>query len=195
LAGRTFTNRIGLAAPNEHHNDVGITLFSDLLITLDYPRDRMRLRTGSLPPANGQDIIPYTTQPDASFKVLQVSPMVPIKLADQSFPALIDTGAETAYGDVIVPPEVAAKLPLSAQFGTVTLGDGFGRHYTGVVKQLNGDLTMGGVVIHKPIVTVCEWLGFVNIGPATKRLVLTLDQKNHLVQLTMPAPESRSNKN
>ena len=194
LAGRTFTNRTGLAAPNEHHNDVGITLFKDILITLDYPRDRMRLRTGSLPPANGQDIIPYTTQPDADFKVLQVSPMVTIKLADQSFPALIDTGAETAYGDVIVPPEVAAKLPLSAQFGSVTIGDAYGRPHTGVVKQLNGDLTIGGVVIRKPIVTVTDWLGFVNVGPATKRLALTIDQKNHLVQLTLPASESNNNK-
>ncbi|MGO8756685.1 MAG: hypothetical protein ACLQG3_01035 [Terracidiphilus sp.] len=195
LAGRTFTDRKGLAAPNSHRDDVGITLFSDLLITLDYPRDRMRLRTGSLPPANGKDIVPYTTQPDADFKVLQVSPMVTIKLADQSFPALIDTGAHTAYGDVIVPPEVAAKLPLSEQLGTVTIGDALGRKFPGVVRQLNGDLTIGSVVIHKPIVTVSEWLGFVNVGPATKRLALTIDQKNHLVQLTLPASESSNSKN
>jgi predicted aspartyl protease len=155
----------------------------------------MRLRTGSLPPANGKDIIPYTTQPDADFKVLQVSPMVTIKLADQSFPALIDTGAHAVYGDVIVPPEVAAKLPLSNQLGTVTIGDALGRHFPGVVKQLNGDLTIGGVVIHKSIVTVSEWLGFVNVGPATKRFALTIDQKNHLVQLTLPTSESTNRKN
>jgi hypothetical protein len=195
LAGRTFTDRQGLAAPNSHRNDVGITLFSDLLITLDYPRDRMRLRAGSLPPANGKDIIPYTTQPDASFKVLQVSPTVTIKIAGQSFSALIDTGAHTAYGDVIVPPEVAAKLPLGDQLGTVTLGDALGRRFPGVIRQLNGDLTIGSVVIHKPVVTVTEWLGFVNVGPATKRLVVTIDQKNHLVQLTLPASEPSNNKN
>jgi len=195
LAGRAFTDRKGLAAPNSHRNDVGITLFSDLLITLDYPRDRMRLRTGSLPPANGKDIIPYTTQPDASFKVLQVSPTITIKLADQSFPALIDTGAHTAYGDVIVPPEVAAKLPLGDQLGTVTFGDALGRKFSGVVRQLNGDLTIGSVVIHKPVVTVTEWLGFVNVGPATKRLAITIDQKSHLVQLTLPTSESSNNKN
>ena len=195
LAGRTFINRRGFAVPNFRRNDVGITLFSDLLLTLDFPRDRMRLRTGSLPAENGRDIIPYTTQPDATFKVLQVSPTVTIQLAGTSFPALLDTGAHTVPGDIIVPPDVAAKLDLGNQLGRVVFGDALGQTHPGVVKQLNGDLTIGSVVIHRPVVTVTDWLGFVNIGPLTKRLVLTIDQKSHLIQLVMPTSEPSDKKN
>jgi hypothetical protein len=195
LLGRTFTDRKGLIAPNSHRNDVGITLFSDLLLTLDLPRGLLRVRSGALSPANDQDIIPYTTDPNASFKVLQVSPTITIQLADKPFPALLDTGAQSIYGDVLVPSEVAARLPLGSQLGTVIFADALGRKSTGVVKQLNGDLTIGNITIHKPVITVSDWLGFVNLGPLTKRLVITIDQKNHLVQLIMPAPAADKGKN
>jgi hypothetical protein len=188
LAGYTFSDLKGLAVPNSHRGDVGITLFRNVLLTLDYPHDLLRVSDGQLPPANGHDILAYTTDPAANFKVLQVSPMVSIQLAGQPLQALIDTGAHEVFGEIIVPRDVAAKLPLGPQVGTMTLADALGRKFPSYVAPLKGDLQLGDVLVHNPMVTVSDWLGFVNVGPLTKRLVLTIDQVNHRVRVVMPVP-------
>jgi len=186
VGGHTFTDCAGLASPNFHHIDLGITLFRDELLTLDFPRNRLQITDGQLPPPNSRDILPYTTQPEASFRVLQVSPTVTIQLAGLTVPALLDTGAHTAPGDVIVPTGIAANLPLGPKVGTVTIGDALGRQFPSYLAQLNGDLTLGDVVVHHPMVLVSDWLGFIDLAHVSNRLVLTIDQRNHRLRVTMP---------
>ena len=72
IAGHTFAESNGLALPNTRGITLGITLFHDVLLALDFPHDQLRISEGQLPPPNGRDVVPYTTNPEASFRPLQV---------------------------------------------------------------------------------------------------------------------------
>lgn len=100
VAGHTFAAPEGVVLRNSRRGSradadgtLGIRLFRDVLLTLDYSHDRLSISDGALPLPNGRDIIPYTTNADAAFRPLRVSPTVKIQLAHHDLPALLDTGA------------------------------------------------------------------------------------------------------
>ena len=85
VAGHTFAEPEGVVLRNSRHGSradadgtPGITLFRDVLLTLDYSHDRLMISDGALPLPNGRDIIPYTTNPNTAFRPLRVSPTVKI---------------------------------------------------------------------------------------------------------------------
>ena len=193
VAGHTFAAPVGLAESNHNSSPVargvlGITLFRDVLLTLDFPHDRLTISDGELPPPNGSDIIAYTTMPDASFKVLQVTPTVPIQLAGQPFSALLDTGARKSIGEIIVPTAIAAKLPLGPIEYDTYVGGALGKKYPGYTAKLKGDLVLGDIVVHNPTVVVSDWLGFIDLAGILNRLSVTIDQRNQRLLITMPPP-------
>jgi len=194
VAGHTFVEPEGVvlshsrpADARDHDGTLGITLFRDVLLTLDYPHNRLSISDGALPLANGRDIIPYTTDPDAAFRPLRVSPTVSVRLANLELAALLDTGARGLNADVVVPTQAAAKLPLGPTDSDTVIEDAAGHHFPSHTAKLNGDLVLGGdVVVHNPTVLVSDWLGFIDLARVCNRLVLTIDQRNHRLSITMP---------
>jgi predicted aspartyl protease len=185
VAGHSFTMPEGLVLPDaEHDGTLGITLFRDVLLTLDYPKDQLTVASGAL--ARGEaDVMEYITHPEANFRPLQYSPSVKIKLAGREIEALLDTGARKVNADVIVPKAIARTLPLGPVETETTLQDAAGRNYPSYTAKLQGDLVLGGVVIEKPVVLVSDWLGFVDLARICNRLEITIDQRNHLLRLRM----------
>ncbi len=200
VAGRTFTPAEGdILKMSDSHRDgtLGITLFRDVLLTLDYPHDRLNISDGELPPPNGRDVIEYSTKPDATFGPLRVSPTVTIQLAGHTLPALFDSAAAKIPADVIVPTTLAATLPLGRTESETVISDAAGHRYPSRTARLNGDLILGEVVLHNPTVLVSDWLGFVNLARIWNRLIITIDQRNHRLRITMPSkvpPEALATK-
>jgi hypothetical protein len=194
VAGQTFTAADGDIWPDSHRDGtLGITLFRDVLLTLDYPHDRLSISDGELPPPNGRDIIAYSTNPNATFGPLRVTPTLMIQLAGQALPALLDTAAAKLNADVIVPTGVAATLPLGPTESETVISDAAGRRFPSHTAKLKGDLILGEIVLHDPTVLVSDWLGFINLARVSKRLILTIDQRNHRLRVAMPntsPPES-----
>jgi hypothetical protein len=169
--------------PDAHRDGtLGIALFRDVLLTLDYPHDRLSIADGALPPPNGHDIIAYTTGSNADDN----TPTVMIQLAGQMLSAQLDTGARQLPADLIVPTKVAATLPLGPTESTITLSDVMGNKFPSRTARLTGDMVLGGIVLHNPTVLVSDWLGYINLARVSTLLVFTIDQRNLRLRIAMP---------
>ncbi len=122
---------------------LGLPLFEDLLLTLDYPGRRLRLEREGLPPPNGRDIVPVARAGD--FWDL------PITLGGVAASGLLDTQSS---GSVGVPPELAGKLAFDGPLRTI----GRARGAFGVVEvkggSLAGEMRIGGYTFPHPFVSV-----------------------------------------
>jgi hypothetical protein len=188
FAGHTFAEPEGLVEQGKGQGDgtLGITLFRDVLLTLDYPHDRLGISEGSLPLSNDHDIFAYTTYPDATFRVLQVTPTVTIQLAGQALPALLDTAASHIDADIIVPTKVAATLPLGPTEASMMIGGAIGSKYPSYTAKLKGNLTIGDIVVSNPTLLVSDWLTFIDLARVSRRFIYMIDQRNHRIRITMP---------
>jgi len=183
VAGRTFRDSEGVTQPDAHRDGtLGIAVFRDVLLTLDYPHDRFSIADGALPLPNGHDVIAYTTDPNANAS----SPTVMIQLAGRTLPALLDTGARQLNADLIVPTRVAATLPLGPTESTITVSDAMGNKFPSRTAQLTGDMILGEVVLRNPTVLVSDWLGFIDLARVSNLLVLTIDQRNLRLRIAKP---------
>ena len=81
---------------------LGFALFTDYLLTLDYPAMQVRLTHGNLPVANGADIL--------SFEIENRIPVIEVAIGKLRVRAHIDSGNFVA--GFILPEEVVEQLPL-----------------------------------------------------------------------------------
>ncbi len=72
---------------------LAFSTFADCLVTFDYPRGKLILEVGTLPPADGQDILEYEFVDD------QQIPWVKLKITGVETPVMLDTGA--AMGGIL----------------------------------------------------------------------------------------------
>jgi len=187
VAGHVFTGPEGVVLPDSRHDGtLGIPIFHDVLLTLDYPNDRLTISEGALPPPNGRDVLAYTTDPQASFRPLRVSPTVTVQLAGHSLKALLDTGARNLNADLVIPRALATTLPLGEVESVTSISDAGGRSFASETRRLEGDLTLGNITLHRPLILISDWLGFAELARVSGQLTITIDQRNHRLRLTMP---------
>ena len=153
---------------------IGFNLFADCLLTLDYTRQRIILRTGALPPANGKDIFTYGLD--------NRSPTLEVMIGDERISLLVDTGA--AQG-VVIPGAIASKLRfvggLVAGPDLSTFDTPKSRALTG---RLSGNITIGIHEISGP--TIHVWDDAPVIGSGLLRdFILTFDQKNRTLRISL----------
>lgn len=183
VAGHAFKSSEGVTLPDMHRDGtLGIELFRDVLLTLDYPHDRLRVADGALPLPNGHNVIAYTTGPNADDN----TPTIMIRLAGQTLPAELDTGARQLNADVIVPTRIAATLPLGPTESTTSVSDVAGNRFPSRTAKLTGDMTLGDVVFHNPTVLISDWPGYIDLARVSNLLVITIDQRNHRLQISTP---------
>jgi hypothetical protein len=80
---------------------LGIDLFADLLLTLDYPNAEIRLARASIPPPNGTTILAYERERGPI--------IVPLQAGDRRIDCDLDTGNLVA--PFVLPTEFALSLP------------------------------------------------------------------------------------
>ncbi len=162
---------------------LGLNAFADLLVTLDYPAATLRMATGSLPEADGREVLRLT----------RAGPFwsVELDLAGQQVAAILDTQASSAFA---VTQAVAESLPFADPPPVVgrargpSIGDVERR-----VPRLAGDVTLGGAVLERPLVDVIALPSMLTtpvlIGSrALRHFAVTLDQARGLVRFAPSTP-------
>jgi predicted aspartyl protease len=151
---------------------VGLGLFGDRLVTLDYPRAKLTVEAGDLPEPNGGTVVA------ASFE--DGIPSLLVDVAGVPFRAHLDSGSS---GFVGLPLAAAEKLPLAAapvQVGRARTASG---DYAVSEARLQGDLRVGSIVLQNPNLRFVD-LPIGNLGSDLLReVVVTVDRKNARVRL------------
>lgn len=178
VAGHVFHHAIGVAYTTATNGTLGIGLFKNVLLTLDFPNDQLSISEGQLTAADGKTIFPYVQD--------HTIPVVPVMLGGMRVDGRLDTGARETMADVMIPLSMAAQLPLVApmkESGSVE--DAVGRSYTRYTATLDGDLTIGSMVVHHPTLLISDFLPYVNLAGLCNRLRIQLDQSHGLIALTL----------
>ena len=152
---------------------LGFALFTDYLLTLDYPGMQVRLARGALPPANGADVL--------SFELENRIPIIELAIGRIRVPAHVDSGNFVA--GFILPEEIVEQLQLQSEAMTV----GGARSVTNRIQlkqvQLRDTVRLGRFEFPHPTIAFPA-LSDTNIGfNVLREFVLTFDQKNQRVKL------------
>jgi len=169
-------NKLGAAVRGRIDGVLGFHLFRELLLTIDYPGEKLRLAQGALPEPDGHDVIAY--DPEAFVPTIEVS------LAGRKYDAHLDSGS---MGGISVSEEISKDLPLAGKPRKI----GEARTLTGAfpiyLVGLDGDFTLGGHVFEKPDIVIGGPMAGVNIGGRTlKDFVITFDQVSSRVRFVRP---------
>lgn len=167
---------------------LGLSFFKSWLVTLDYPRHRMMLNTGSLPEANGKDILSLR-------RIFGPYVGIDLTIDGTHVPSLIDT--QSSAGLMISP-----KLAEGFEFENGPVRTGTAKVFlpaAGAVDlpikagRLAGNFNVGKYRLQKEIVTILPRppqsprLG--NIGTQIlDNFTVTLDVKNGRMRLARPGP-------
>lgn len=152
---------------------LGFALFTDYLLTLDYPTMQVRLGRGSLPPANAVDVL--------NFELENRIPIVELRIGKIRVPAHVDSGNFVA--GFLLPAEIVEQLQLQSEAITV----GGARSVTNRIQlkqvQLHDTIRLGSFEYPQPTIAFPA-LSDTNIGFNVLRdFALTFDQKNRRLLL------------
>ena len=147
---------------------LGFALFTEYLLTLDYPAMQVRLARGALPKANGADILP--------FEIENRIPVIEVAVGKMRMKAHVDSGNFVA--GFILPEEVVEQLTLLSQPVTV----GHARSITNRIEikqaQLKDTIRIGS--FQYPEATIAfPAPSDTNVGfKILREFAITFDQKN-----------------
>jgi len=151
---------------------LGMPLFSDLLLTLDYGRKEIRIGRGSLPAADEKQVLSYREGPMGTIRV-------PLGVGPLSIDADLDTGSPAGLS---LPDGDMDRLPLQGKPVEVGRARTLSSEFVVHAATLQGTLSLGEFRIENPTLRFNALPG-ANIGSELiGRFVVTLDQKNHRVR-------------
>jgi Aspartyl protease len=160
--------------PVSDHIDgiLGFVLFREFLFTLDYPNRQVRLERGSLPAADGDQVLP--------FRMPDNVPCIALRIGGEKIEVHVDSGRR----GLGLPEKFAQNL----QFVSTPMVIGRGRTVSNDFEikgaQLASDIHLGGYTFSRPFVAIDPLFPVANFGSAALRnFAVTFDQKNKLVRL------------
>lgn len=182
-----FRNVTAIVRPHKITKDypdvdgiLGFALFSDYLLTLDYPAMQVRLARGALPPANGADIL--------NLEIENRVPIVELAIGKIKVPAHVDSGNFVA--GFILPEEIVEQLQLLSQPMAVGSARSVNNRIELRQVQLRNSIRIGGFEYAQPTITFPA-LSDSNVGyKILREFTLTFDQKNRRLKLERPAGAS-----
>lgn len=165
-------NQFGAAVRGPIDGVLGMALFEDLLLTLDYPGAEIRVESGALPEVDGLEVLPLVEGMPV--------PTIELEVAGSSIQAAIDSGA---MGPLNVPDSIGEGLELLGE-GVVV---GEARTVSGSFQirevTLDGTLRIGRHGFFRPKIVVGAPMGFgVLGGDALADFVVTLDSAGERVR-------------
>ena len=175
-----FRNVTAIVRPHKITKDypdvdgiLGFALFSDYLLTLDYPAMQVRLARGALPPANGADIL--------NLEIEDRVPIVELAIGKIKVPAHVDSGNFVA--GFIMPEEIVEQLQLLSQPVPVGSARSVNNRIELKQVQLRNSIRIGGFEYSQPTITFPA-LSDTNVGyKVLREFTLTFDQKNGRLKL------------
>jgi hypothetical protein len=149
---------------------LGFPLFRETLLTLDYPQSRVLLQNRSALP-----LLPGTP---IAFNNDRKTPIIPLRLGDQTFVALIDSGSDVALSlnPVGLNPTFAVPPRPGATVATLS-GDRTQR-----IGRLAETLMLGDYPVAQPVVDLTDELTSIG-GGILKHFTVTFDQEHSRVTI------------
>ena len=172
VASRNYKNS---PRPLKIDGILGLSVFADYLVTLDFPAKKLRLDKGELPKADGADVIDYKNAAGIT--------EVDLSVGDKKIKAHLDTG--NAIGAFVFPTAFAEKLSFAGEPRVV----GRARSASGDMEikqvQLKDVIKLGRQEFPEATIVFPALGDIGNVGLKTLRqFVITFDQKNQRVRLT-----------
>jgi hypothetical protein len=171
-----MTVSVAPAAVGSVDGVLGLPFFANVLLTIDYPEQRLRLDRDSLPDSDGQDVLPIRR---GLFWEL------PISIAGRDTIAILDTQNSGTIG---MPPALADLLPFDGGLAVV----GRARGVFGEIEvrggRLSGPVVIGRYSFPSPFVRVVplppDYPRQVNLGSGLlQNFAVTLDQVHGRLRL------------
>jgi len=155
---------------------IGLPLFTTLLVTLDYPNNRLRINGGKLPAADGAGVLDYTAEHGV--------PTIEIDVAGQKVKTDIDSGSPA---EVSLPLRLTKSLPLGKEPEVAGHGRTPGNEFDIYSAPLTGEVHIGQMVLVNPRLDFVEIFPVGNLGYRfLKNLTVTFDPANHRVRFEKP---------
>ncbi|QYM79930.1 aspartyl protease family protein [Horticoccus luteus] len=147
---------------------LGFPLFRETILTLDYPHSRVLLAPRHSPALLPGSVVPFNNR--------QKTPLISVRLGDQSFVALIDSGSDAAlhlnplglHPTFVRPPRTGVSV------GTLT-GD-----RTQQIGRVRERLVIGNYELVRPVVDLTDELSAIG-GDILRHFTVTFDQERSQV--------------
>jgi hypothetical protein len=150
---------------------LGFLLFRDYLLSIDFPGQRVSLLKGSLPAADGEQIL--------SFRMPNNVPVIEMTIGGKTMDAHVDTGGM----GLSLPDKIAGGLAFASEPVVIGHGRTISHEFDLKGAQLISEIRLGGYTFPKPFVEINPLFPVVNFGAIPLRnFVVTFDQKNKLVR-------------
>ena len=156
---------------------LGLSVFSDYLVTLDYPPKLLRLEKGELSKADGAEILDYKSKGGV--------PLLELSVGDTKIDAHLDSG--NMVGAFVLPTVFVEKLTRASE--PVVVGRARSANGEMEIKQVQvkDPIRLGRHEFSEPTITFPALSEIANVGAKTLvQFVVTFDQKNERVRLTKP---------
>jgi len=153
---------------------LGFGLFRDLLFTLDFPNERVRLERGALDAADGETLIAFTSPRGV--------PVVPVTIAGIETHATLDTGNMVG---LMLAQDLVERIEFSEAPRVVGRAATRFNEFEIFGAPLKGAVRFGSHEIRAPDVVWSEMMGdHTNMGLSIlDRFALTFDQKNGVLRV------------
>lgn len=147
---------------------LGFPLFRETLLTLDYPQSRVLLQRRS-----AASLVPGSP---IAFNNDRKTPIIPLRLGDQTFVALIDSGSDAMLSLNPAGLDLAYRVPPRVGATVATLGGEREQH----IGRLAQSLQIGEYTVEQPVVDLTDELTSIG-GGLLKYFTVTFDQEHSRV--------------
>jgi len=176
IGGAAFKNficvasdRSGLYKPGAPRGVIGIPVFHDVLVTIDYPNKQLVLERGSLPVADDKRVLNMKHEPGGIYSVA-------ISVNGARMDAHVDTGSA---GAITMPAELMDKMALRSKPVERGRGRTVGGEMVIYAASLAGEFAVGDLKLVDPEIVFFGRLRTPNLGYGfLSRFAITLDQVN-----------------
>lgn len=177
MMGRDYNATIKGPGLRPIHGILGYHLFSEYLLTIDYPARLITITRGELPAPDGKRILPIISDDE--------DPEIEVTLGGLKATAMLDTGA---MGELGVPASIAGKLKFQGEPVNRGKEDGVPLRSA----KLDGAIRLGMESFEQPTMMIAEPLKQVVVGVRLlSALRVTYDQKRARIRIERPTERKR----
>ena len=160
----------GGAGPVQPDGIIGLALFGGMTVTIDHPKQQLRLGMGGLP-ANGEHVVAFTRDHGI--------PTIEVTAGEAKFQAHVDTGSPAFLS---VP--AGTKLAFNGEPRVVGRGRTANNEFEIRAAELAGDARIAGWTASHPMVDIADLFPIANVGSRfLKQYAVTFDLENGRMEL------------
>ena len=163
----------------------GFDLFGDRLVTLDLPLQRLFLRDGELPAADGREVLAYTVHSRDDDLGTRRVPTITVDVAGKDLNVEL---SPLGFGTLALPKEQMERFPLGSEPGVIGHSKNQDGTFPILGTSLDGSLLVGSHRFDNPSVFFSEAFDHPSLGSGTlEPFVLTFDLGQQRVRIERPS--------